>query len=56
MCHAVSLVTSYLRLISHALTEFFDAQTSNITSSHLRTVIFVPCITVLVSTENCLRQ
>ena len=51
MCHAVSLVISYLRLISHAETEFFDGQTSNITSSHVRMLIFVPWKIVSVRTR-----
>jgi hypothetical protein len=36
MNQADSLSISYLRLISHALTEFFDAATSNITSTQMR--------------------
>jgi hypothetical protein len=56
MCQAVSLVTSYLRDISHALAEFFDAQNSKITSSHVRTLIFEPWKIESVSTLYFLRQ
>lgn len=56
MCHAVSLVTSYFRLISHALSEFLAEQNSKITSNQVRMLIFVPWKIVSVSTEYCLRQ
>lgn len=56
MCHADSLVMPYFRLISHAETLFFDAANSKITSTHVRTLIFDPCMIVLVRTENCFRQ
>lgn len=47
---------SYLRLISHALREFFEEQNSKITSSHVRMLILVPWKIVSVSTEYFWRQ
>lgn len=56
MCQADSFVTLYLRLISHAETLFFAEQTSKMTKSHVRILIFVPWKIVSVRTENCFLQ
>ncbi len=54
MNQALSALTSYLRSISRALTPFFDALISKMTSTHVRTAIFDPCMTVPVSTAELL--